>query len=82
MTEVEYAKMIRSMHRILGWCFIASIILSPIGILILHRGNRIYNSIVRPTDGHDPETARVLEGDSTSNSIIMSWDDIDTGHGD
>lgn len=77
MTQVEYAKMIRSMHRIMGWCFIGSIILSPIGFWILHRGNKIYRHLTTPQSEHDdPETNTVLEGNTVSNSLVMSFDDF------
>jgi hypothetical protein len=77
MTQTEYAKMIRSMHRIAGWTFIASIILSPIGIWVLRRGNRIYDSLTAPQfEGDDPDANRVLEGNNVETSLIMSWDDM------
>lgn len=77
MTQVEYAKMLRTMHRIAGWVFIATIIFSPIGVLILRRGNRIYRLLTTPRPGHvDPNEVRVLEGDNVTNSLIMSWDDV------
>ena len=75
MTQLEYAKMIRSMHRIAGWCFIASIILSPIGVWILRRGNRIYEAITTPAEGYDPATELALDEDF-ERSIAMSWDDV------
>ena len=76
MTQVEYARMIRSMHRIAGWVFIATIIFSPLGIWVLRRGNRIYDFLTTPSDGNDPNTTRVLEGDVAETSLIMSWDDV------
>jgi len=77
MTQVQYAEMIRSMHRIIGWCFIGSIILAPLGVWILRRGNRLYAILTTPQSEHDdPATNRVLEGDSINNSLIMSWDDL------
>jgi len=69
--------MLRSMHRIAGWCFIGSIILSPIGFWILRRGNRLYELLTTPRAGQgDPETNVVLEGNAVENSLIMSWDDV------
>lgn len=84
MTQIEYAEMIRSMHRIAGWVFIASIIFSPIGIWVLRRGNRIYAQLTTPQfEGDTPETNRVLEGNNIETSLIMSWDDVsETDHGD
>ena len=77
MTRVEYAQMLRSMHRIIGWCFVASIILSPIGFWILRRGNRLYRALTTPLSEDDyPQTATVLEGSTIDNSLIMSWDDV------
>lgn len=73
MTQLEYAQLLRSMHRIAGWCFIGSIILSPIGVLILRRGNRIYESIVSSEGSED---GRILEGETVERSLIVSWDDL------
>lgn len=75
MTQLEYAKMIRTMHRIMGWCFIASIIFIPLGMWILRRGNRIYEAIATPAEGYDPETELALDEDF-ERSIAMSWDDV------
>jgi hypothetical protein len=77
VTQVEYAKMIRSMHRIIGWTFVGSIVFSPIGFWILRRGNKIYEYLTTPQSEHDdPQTNTVLEGTSTTNSLIMSFDDF------
>lgn len=82
MTQVEYARMIRSMHRIIGWCFIASIILSPIGFWILRRGNKIYRLLTTPRSEHDdPQTNTVLAGNAIDDSLILSFDDF-TGFND
>ncbi len=69
--------MIRSMHRIIGWCFIASIIFSPIGFWIIRRGNKIYRYLTTPQSEHDdPQTNTVLEGSTFDNSLILSLDDV------
>lgn len=68
MDKETYAITVRSMHRIFGWTCIASIIFSPIGILVLRRGNRIYRNIMSSGD----EWGSSSSGDS----LIMSFDDF------
>lgn len=68
MDKETYAKTVRTMHRIFGWSCILSVIFSPIGILVLRRGNRMYRDIM----SSDYEW-----GSSTSaESLIMSFDDF------
>ncbi len=68
MDKATYAKTVRTIHRVFGWCCILSVIFSPLGIFVLRRGNRIYRNIM----SSDYEWGSSISADS----LIMSFDDF------